>query len=173
MRRIYLLGLITGILIFLLCACCPCEYSSGRSSGSNPPTGSAALAPCIIYKTKADYSKNVPVTVSDDKSKILSYPDRRDVFYQDHLAYPTELDKGFYLDNRGIGPNVAFLGYTYAEYAALDQTPSAGDLFARIIDKDPLIEMYQCGKRADYHDIVPELNRKIRKGDFGDFKKIK
>jgi len=173
MRRLYIPAILSGFLTIALCSCCSCEYSSGKSSQKKPPAGSSALAPCIIYKTKADYSKNVPVILSDDKSKIVSYPDRKDVFYQDQLAYPTELDKGFLLDNRGIGPNVAFLDYTYAEYAALDQTPPAGELFARIIDKDPLLEMYHCGNRSDYQDITGELNRKINSGKLDDFKKLR
>ena len=52
----------------------------------------SATQPIIIYKTKSDYSQNVAVTLSDDKSKIISYPHPTDVFYKKKLAYPINLD---------------------------------------------------------------------------------
>ncbi len=33
-----------------------------------------------------------------------------------------------------------------------------------ILDKYPLLELHACGRRADYKDIVPELNEKIAEG---------
>ena len=174
MKRLYFPIVLSGLVTFYLCSCCPCEYSSGGSPEKKKTnTGSAALAPCIIYKTRADYSKNVPVTLSGDKSKIVSYPDRKDVYFQDQLAYPTELEKGFLLDNRGIGPDVAFLDFTYEEYSSLEQTPSAGELMNHILDSDPLLQMYQCGNRSDFSDIVKELNARIRDGKLDDYKKLR
>src|ERR1044071_4992028 len=68
--------------------------------------------PAIVYKTKADYSNYVPVILSEDKSKIVSYPDPKDV----QSAAPVKLKNGYLLDNRGINKNVAFLRWTYEEY---------------------------------------------------------
>ena len=82
-------------------------------------TGPAA----IIYKTKADYSKNVPVTLSDDKLHVVSYPAPQDVYFHGELAYPTQLAKGFLLDNRGISVNSAFISLTYEEYSKLPAAP--------------------------------------------------
>ena len=93
--------------------------------------------PVIIYKTTRDYSRNVPVTLNADGTKIVSYPAVSDVR---SLPYPTPLADGFLLDNRGIGQHVAFLSYTYEEYAALPKTPTAAELFEKIIDKHPLVE---------------------------------
>ena len=101
--------------------------------------------PVIIYKTTRDYSRNVPVTL---------------------LPYPTPLADGFLLDNRGIGQHVAFLSYTYEEYAALPKTPTAAELFEKIIDKHPLVEIHFCGNRYQYKNLVEELNAQIRAGKF-------
>jgi hypothetical protein len=112
--------------------------------------------PVIIYKTKTDLSKNVPVSLSSDKSMILSYPDVKDVYYNGLLSYPVKLSKGYLLDNRGIGPDVAFLDYTYEEYSNLPVTPAPEELFARIINKDPLTEMYRCKCKRDT-SIINEI----------------
>ena len=78
-------------------------------------------------------------------------------------ALPTPLEGGYWLDNRGIGPTVAFLSYTYEEYIRLAAPPSREEMMERIVDKYPLTEIRACGRRADYKDIVTELNEKIRR----------
>ena len=42
--------------------------------------------------------------------------------------------------------------------------PSMTDLMSHILDKYPLLEIRACGRRADYKDIVIELNEKIAEG---------
>ncbi|MBN2683025.1 MAG: hypothetical protein JXR58_10995, partial [Bacteroidales bacterium] len=49
---------------------------------------STYLPPIIIYKTKKDYYNNVPVILSDDKTKIVSFPDIRDLRNGDSLKLP-------------------------------------------------------------------------------------
>ncbi len=127
----------------------------------------------IIYKTRKDYSKLVVIILSDDKKSIESYPDIKDVFYNGVLAYPTKLHDGFFLDNRGINKNAAFLKLTYEEYSKLPKTPSSGELMEMIIDKNPLRSMYNVGSRPTFKDIEHELNNKIDAGDFTSFIKIK
>lgn len=127
----------------------------------------------IIYQTKMDYSKLVPVILSDDKKSIESYPDIKDVYFNENLAYPTQLHKGFLLDNRGINANVAFIKLTYEEYSKLSKTPSQEELMKMIIDAQPIVSMYSCGLRSSYQDIGKELNTKIDIGDFSMFVKIK
>ena len=128
---------------------------------------------CIIYRTRTDYSNNVPVGLSEDKTKIVSYPDIRDIYYNGSLAVPTVLAKGFLLDNRGIGPNVAFLKYSYTEYSQLSSTPPVTELMKQLLDKDPLVEMYRCGPRSQYADIEKELNELIISGKLSGCKKLK
>ena len=118
----------------------------------------------FIYKMKADYSNLVPVIMNAEKTKIVSYPAPVDVYYKGVLAKPSQLVDGYWLDNRGINENVAFTSYTYEEYSALETAPSMSDLMNHIVEKNPLTEWRQCGVRADYDDIVTELNDKIKKG---------
>jgi hypothetical protein len=122
--------------------------------------GNAALPPVIIYKTAKDYSKNIPVNLSPDRKSLVSYPDIRDIYYAGKLAYPTVLAGGYLLDNRGVGPNVAFLDYTYEQYQSLGETPSADELLKHVIDTDPLTELYSCKCNRD----TAYLNKLISTG---------
>ena len=125
----------------------------------------ASTSPIVyVYKTKADYSHQVPVIMDEARTRILSYPAPGDLKMGNGLRLPTVLNKGYLLDNKGIGPNVAFLTYTYEEYSQLPTAPSMDDLMSHILDKYPLLEIHACGRRADYKDIVPELNEKIAEG---------
>jgi len=130
-------------------------------------TVSAATPPALVYKTRKDYSQFVPVTMNVEKTKIVSYPDPTDIYYKGKLAYPTHLSKGYLLDNRGISTNVAFLDYTYETYSQLKE-PLTMDLMMRhLLDKSPLIELWNCGSRPGFKDEVKELNFLIENGFTG------
>jgi hypothetical protein len=164
---------ISLIFLSLLMACSKASAPSASVSNTGSGQNSVASPPCIVYKTKSDYFKNVPVILSDDLKRIVSYPDVKDVCFKGELAYPTVLSDGFLLDNRGIGPNVAFLSVTYEQYSKMVKTPTVDELFELIIDKDPLKEMYQCGNRSNYSDIEKELNELISSGKIRSAKKLK
>lgn len=144
--------------------------SSALESGTVAPVRNTspvqASPPVVIYKTTRDYSRNVPIGLSEDGTRVVSYPAVSDVRVGGRYPYPTPLEEGYLLDNRGIGHNVAFLSYTYEEYAALPVTPSAAELLERVIDKHPLVEIHICGNRYQYKDLVKELNAQIRAGKF-------
>ena len=160
--------------LILLCSILISCMSAKKTETANNNAKSSIPGPkAIIYQTKNDYSKLVPVMLGEDKKSIESYPDIKDVFYDGKLAYPTELKNGFYLDNRGIGKNVAFLSLTYDEYSKLPKTPNSDELWPLIVDKDPIKTMYNCGLRSSFGDIADELNLKIISGDFSTFSKIK
>jgi hypothetical protein len=163
--------LIFSALLFYSCS------KKTTATKTDPPSGNShpkqAQAPCIFYKTKADYSKNVPVMLTADKSAVASYPDIKDVYADGKPAYPTPLKNGYLLDNRGIGPDVAFLKTSYEEYHALGKTPSATELFQLILEKDPLVEMYQCGTRSQYADPAEAMNSIISSGKMENCKKLK
>lgn len=125
----------------------------------------------IIYKTRKDFTQNVPVILSEDKKNIVSFPDIKDVVINGHFAYPTPLVKGFLLDNKGINENVAFISLTYEAYSHLKNTPNAEELMKMVIDNDPITEMYSCGPKSKTN--AEELNKVIDSGDFSSFKKIK
>jgi len=120
---------------------------------SNPPT--------VIYKTKKDYSRLVPVTLSEDKSKIVSYPGPQDLYFRKKLATPTQLDKGYLLDNRGLNKNSGFLDITYEEYSKWQKVPSLDELYNHLIDKDPFTVLYNCGNRYQYKENEVLLLNKL------------
>lgn len=130
---------------------------------SNKPISenAKALAPLVIYKTKADYSNNIPITLNDKKDKIVSYPSIKDVIINGQPALPDKLVNGFLLDNIGVSPNTVYTSYTFDEYAQLIEIPAIEELKKRIIDYDPIIEMYNCGKRVDFK-TTKDINNLIK-----------
>jgi len=117
----------------------------------------------LVYKTKGNYYNLVPVLLSEDKTKIISYPHPTDLKAGSDYTLPTFLNNGYLLDNRGIGRNVAFLKLTYQEYANLEKPPTLTELYNYIIDKDPLIELCDCGTRTSFTDVEKQLNSLIDK----------
>lgn len=119
----------------------------------------SAMPHVIIYKTTRDYSQNVPVIMDASRQRIVSYPDPADLRGN---CRPQALDNGFLLDNRGIGENVAFLSYTYDEYAALKSAPTMQQLLDSIIDRHPLTAITDCGSRSDFNgNLVDAVNEYI------------
>jgi hypothetical protein len=163
MKRILLLPLVAVLLL----SSCLCKKRACDDNEKETKMKTAfALPDIVIYKTSADYSNNVPVILNDEKTKVMSFPAPKDVKIGDELATPLELENGFLLDRRGIGPNVAFTSYTYEEYAKLDKAPTPEDLFAKIIDNDPITELYTCGKTTNPDEDLKRLNEMILSGDF-------
>lgn len=168
MRRFILWSAVI-LCMGVIASCCSTKKAGNMKSDQN------AFLPgpkVIIYQTKEDYSKFVPVILADDGKSIESYPDIKDVYFNGKLAYPTQLHKGFWLDNRGISGNVAFLNLTYEEYSKLTKTPLPDELIEMVTETQPIVSMYNCGQRSSYRDIVKELNAKIDADDFSTFVKI-
>ena len=117
--------------------------------------------PVLVYKTKADYNNFVPVILSDDKTSIVSYPHPQDLITGSGYPLPVILNKGYLLDKRGIGKNVAFIKMTYEDYAKLDNAPSLKTLYELIIDKDPLTELCNCGVKSAFTDQTKQINQLI------------
>jgi len=113
------------------------------------------------------------VILTPDKSSIASYPGIRDVTSGNGFLYPTLLANGYLLDNRGIGPDVAFISYTYEEYSKLTETPDTRELYKLIVDKEPLLEMYNCGNKNQYNELVKTLNDIILKEELHQFTRLK
>lgn len=114
----------------------------------------------LVYKTKNNYNNLVPVLLSEDKSEIVSYPDPGDLLIGNTYSFPTVLNNGYLLDNRGIGKNVAFLKLTYQEYSKL-QSLSLEELYGYILDKDPLVELCDCGNKTAFTSVEEQLNELI------------
>lgn len=107
----------------------------------------------VIYKTTNDYTNNVPVIMDAECTRIVRYPAPADVRRGDAYATPIKLDNGYLLDCYGINKNVVFLDYTFEQYEDLSQVPSLDEMMQHIIDKNPLVEMWNCGKRTQYKTI--------------------
>ena len=99
------------------------------------------LPPTIIFKMNKKYVNCVPIALSEDQSTIVSYPDPRDITEN---SCPTPLKKGYFLDNRGIGPNTVFLNITYKEYAKLASAPNIDQMKKMIIKGKIIKKMYKC-----------------------------
>ena len=80
-----------------------------QAQTQKPATAPAAVAspPTYIYKTRNDYSQNVFVGYANNR--ITFFPAPTDLYTNGKLATPTRLRNGYWLDNRGISPNIAFL----------------------------------------------------------------
>lgn len=169
MRRIWNI-----LLIVLLLSACRTPHESSTQAVTTPdaPVWSmriepkaGVMPPVIVYKTRADYNDNVPVKLDPLRTRIVSYPDPSDVRRGNGtFSTPTLLNDGYLLDNRGVGQFTAFLDYTYAEYSQLDSVPSLEVLMSRIIDKQPFVELWDCGSRTKYNDLINDLNALIQEG---------
>jgi hypothetical protein len=154
-----------AILIFAL-AGCNTHHKTTQSTNQKQDTflPAGVTGPRIlVYKTKANYNNLVPVILSDDKSKIVTYPHPKDIQTSSGFQVPIVLIDGYLLDVRGIGKNVAFLKLSYTDYSKLLNPPSLEDLYNMIIDKDPLTELYDCGVKNNTDNLVKQLNKQIKK----------
>jgi hypothetical protein len=159
--------LLSMILIGVVLFSC----SSSKNNTMNQNTGGSGISspPAIVYKTKMDYYENVPVMLSADKKKIVSYPAQSDLKRGGEFTYPTKLKNGYLLDNRGIGLNTVFLRFSYADYFNMDNIPTADRLLNYILDDDPFVEFYEVGQRGDYTDIEAQINEIISKNQLKKF----
>ncbi|WP_302984414.1 hypothetical protein [uncultured Muribaculum sp.] len=99
-----------------------------------------AYPKAVIYKTNGNFSNNVPITLSADSKKLISFPAPSDITEQ---TAPIKLSQGYWLDRRGISPNTAFTKFTYRQYAQLKSTPSASELKKAIIPGAIVTEIVQ------------------------------
>ena len=146
--------------ITFLTACCVCQ-KTGTDVKQKPP-GSASNSQVgphtLVYKTKGNYNLLVPILLSDDKKNIISYPDPKDLKLNGELQTPIVLKNNYLLDKRGIGRNVAFLKYTYADYIQLKTIPTIAELMQAIVDKDPLVELIDCGLKSNFQNEEKQIN---------------
>jgi hypothetical protein len=181
------------VLLLSLLTCCKAKKTAQTTTSTAipedtttavtlPPKGNfpmrsgnmAALAPAIIYKTQKDYSHYVPVQLSEDKKSIVSYPAPSDLMIDGKIKYPVQLQDGYWLDERGITPATAYLSITCEEYSQRGtMPPSETEMMKKILDTNPIVEMYNAGPRSKYKDLVNDLNRAIADKKLGSFEKIK
>jgi hypothetical protein len=122
-----------------------------------------ALPHILVYKTKGNYSKLVPVELSADKTSISSYPSPKDAA---NSPAPVKLKHGYLLSKSGISTRTAFLSISLKEYSKLPAPPSRTELFEKIKEKSPLTELWDCGVRGSLSE--KELNALIKAGNLID-----
>lgn len=159
-----------GLLLLLALTCCKSGNSGMKKTMDSDVKsdfkplfipGPAAL----VYKTRGNYRNLVPVLLSEDRSSIISYPHPHDLQGENGFSVPAELHKGYLLDKRGIGLNVAFLKLSYEEYFRLDSIPGPEELYRLIADKDPVSSLCNCGAKSAFSDIEKQLNQLIDRGE--------
>lgn len=124
-------------------------------NASAPAVGGRPLSmrrPMIVYRTRSDYSHLVPVALDAEHNNIVNYPDPVDV---GAYSVPLQLNEGYLFDRRGISVNTAFTSYTYDDYHALSRVPSLEELSARIVERQPLLELWDCTQR--YYQLETDL----------------
>ncbi len=150
---------ITAIMLVALTVGC-----DGRKAAGTTQPDVARTRPLMVYRTQQDVHDKVPVGLSDDRMHIVSYPNPKDLVVDGKLMLPTKLEKGYWLDNKGIGLNTGFLKLTYADYAALADAPPIAELETLLLDPDPLVSLCDCGTNGSMADPVKEINALLRKG---------
>ncbi len=121
------------------------------------------IRPQIIYKTTQDFSKNVPIQMNNEKTKITGFPAPSDLKINGELQTPIKLEYGFFYDRRGISINTVFLKITYEEYSKLKKSLSVKELEQLIIDKNPFSELYYCPNLKQGLDIKT-MNSLVKEG---------
>lgn len=163
------------LLIFLIITTNSCKSTSKTFPTPTEENLIQTTSPnIIIYKTNSDYKNLVPIKLSKDKSQIVSYPSPTDLQKNGIFLTPTELKNGYLKDNIGISDQTVFINITYEEYAKRKTTLLLEDMLKLIIDKDPFIEMYDCGKNDNSSNFLEEINKEILNGNLNQkFKKIR
>lgn len=118
----------------------------------------------VVYKTISDFSNYVPVIMNPEKNKIISYPAPADLVKDGLIIRPVQLKQGYLLDQRGINENVAYLNITLDDYTQSTRLPSPEYMLTMILEKNPLAELWYCGKESNFRNKPGELNKLIRKG---------
>jgi hypothetical protein len=154
---------------------CSSSRELSKNTGNEKVSDHAIIPgpPALVYKTRGDYNNLVPVLLSDDNTIIVSYPHPDDLKTSNGYRVPVVLKRGYLLDIKGIGKNVAFLSITYEEYAKFQVPPSLEELEKLILDRDPLLELYDCGNITSYKEPKNQLNNLIKHNKLGTCKRIK
>jgi hypothetical protein len=121
-----------------------------------------------VYRTKNDYSRNVCVELSADKSRVTGFsaPSTR-------TKEPLKLANGYLLYG-SCGVNSGFVSLLMEDYT---KPIGADSLYKLLIDKDPFIDFYECANNSLYTDTgvdTVKINQIIKKNELNKyFRKLK
>lgn len=129
--------------------------------------GTSDAGPMTIYKMRQDYTDFLPISLTEDKSKVSSYPS------------PKDLDNG----NKSIlladdyKTSLIWLDYVYTDIKLSDwdriwdsihdnNIQTSQFLYEHIIDFDPFVEFYIDYERiVEYNPDTIFLNTVIKNGE--------
>lgn len=83
----------------------------------------------VLYKMTDGCADLVPVTLSDDGTRVIRYPATSDIRPD---SKPVHIGDGWYLDRMGVTDNTVFTTYTLDQYSSLPATPTADELMRAI-----------------------------------------
>lgn len=153
-------------LTFLICLILPLKVTAQQTKDISSGKTTISQPPIIIYKMKRDYSRNVPVLLSDDKSEIISYPHPMDLLgMASKEVMPIRLHGGYFLDRRGINKNVAFLNISYHNYRKLRRPLSISEIEKLLLDKNPLTDFLTCPDITYSRRNIQDINSLIDQGE--------
>lgn len=101
--------------------------------GSKP----AMIPKATAFRMSGDYAGNVAITLNA-QGDVTYFPAPSDISGN---SRPIDLGGGWWLNRQGIGPNSVFTKYTFEEYRALNEVPSAATLKEAVIPEAKVIEM--------------------------------
>ena len=154
------------ILSVLICVLLPNIVIANQDKGISSGKAMISQPPMVIYKMKRDYSRNVPVLLSDDKKEIVSYPHPLDLIgMTSKEVMPIRLHGGYFLDRRGINKNVAFLNISYNNYRKLRRPVSISEIEKLLLDRNPLTDFLSCPDITYSRKFVQDINSLIDKGE--------
>lgn len=162
LRSKKIIGIILSLLFLI--SCTP-TVDLSQVDFEGPPT--------VIYKVSEEYVNLVPIVLNEDKTKVIAYPAPSDMFnIKGELRFPTPLEKGFYLDQIGVGLNTAYISLSIEEYSNLESPPRLDELYQLIVSKDPFKRMYNLGNRKQYinEEVVKEM---LSSGKYKAYKRLK
>ena len=158
-----------SLILMLILSISGCKTQQKSSENTNTDHSATQIAPKpfvtalphIVF-TKPQKQSKCACNSIEDKMQIVSYPHPSDLYYNGKFALPEVLHNGYLLDNRGITKCSVFEIYLQ-EYSKFTDVPTLDELFKNIIDKEPLIELWDCGKQANFTDLQKQLNEMIDK----------
>lgn len=115
------------------------ETAKIEESSEGLPGSIRQMPKAVIYRTNGDWNVNVAVTLNEDKSQLMYFPDCYDVSVD---TEPLALTNGWLLDRQGgISKNTAFLKWTMPEYHEMKKTPSVNEIMDAIIPNAKVLEV--------------------------------
>ena len=147
---------------FLFCACSAhksiptveAEVPEAPQLAELEPIGSKPVGVVLkatAFKMSGDFAGHVAVTLGSN-GRLAYFPAPTDI---SEYSQPVEIGDGWWFNRQGLGPQSVFTKWTFAEYMALPQTPSADEIKAAIIPDACVTDFRQLPITASEANQLP------------------